>query len=68
MMAAFTPDRVRRSAEIPYWASVPVDESRVIRRGEGDETTYEITMIGSALRYKLRITDDGGRHDKKVTR
>ena len=61
------PAPVRRTI-VEVVGSVPVDESRVIRRGEGDETTYEITMIGSDLRYKLRITDDGVLHDKKVTR
>lgn len=61
------PAPVRRTI-VEVVGSVPVDESRVIRRGEGDDKTYEITMIGSDLRYKLRITDDGVLHDKTITR
>ncbi len=47
---------------------VPVDESKITRRRAGADSLYEISMIGSDLKYKLTISDSGELKDKKVSR
>lgn len=46
--------------------TVPVDESRIIKTEKGDHTLYEISVIGSDLRYRLTIAPDGVLKEKEV--
>lgn len=46
---------------------VPVDESKITRRRVGKDSLYEISMIGSDLKYKLTISDSGVLKQKSVS-
>lgn len=48
--------------------TVPVDESKIIRRQENGDTIYEISLIGKSEKYQLNITDSGILKGKTILR
>lgn len=60
------PASVRRIL-IEETGSVPAEDTRVIRRQETGGTIYEFTPVGTNLKYRLKISDDGVLLDKKIT-
>lgn len=55
---ALLSDVVRRTIADVVGA-VPVDESKITRRRRGDADVYTVTMVGSDVRYTIRMTPDG---------
>ncbi|HEX7905417.1 MAG TPA: glycosyl hydrolase family 28 protein [Chitinophagaceae bacterium] len=46
--------------------TVPVDESRIIKTTKGEKAIYEISVIGSDLRYRLTISPNGTLEEKEI--
>lgn len=55
-----------KKAMIGILGTVPVDESRIIKTIKGDDVFYEISVIGSPLRYRINITSDGTIKSKEI--
>lgn len=57
-----------RKTIVSVTGAVPEDESRIICRETVGGTRYDITMIGTDLKYLLVISDDGTLISKETTR
>lgn len=55
-----------REAIMQALGTVPVDESKIIRRQENGDSIYEISLVGKSEKYRLNITDGGLLKEKTV--
>lgn len=61
------PERVRQTIA-QVIGMVPVDESKILRRRQNDTDVYTVTMVGTDVRYKIKMTPSGTLIESEMSR